>query len=108
MAIERKCENCFFKDFYGDKETWTCRHCISNGINNDYDINCKHDFFKPAEKAIRQDEREKIINFIEKDNKKFNAIFNRQRYANIEFMRNNKQAIKDYIHLLVWKLKKEK
>lgn len=61
MSIERKCENCFFKDFYGDEESWTCKHCKFNGIDNDYDTNCKYDYFKPNEKAIREDERNKAL-----------------------------------------------
>lgn len=67
MAIDRKCENCFFKDFFGDEETWTCKHCDTN--------NSKYDFFKPNEKAIRKDERNKILETISKVCTRENAKF---------------------------------
>ena len=60
MSIKKCCDNCNAE--YNDYEY--CPKCKFNEfkINEDYNF----DLFTPNEKAVRKDEREKIINKLEK------------------------------------------
>ncbi len=64
MSIEKKCENCANYQIIDDDEYYcNClggthykRPCVENNLM----------FFRPSEKAIREDEREKMIEKIKK------------------------------------------
>ena len=68
MSIERKCENCNAE--YNDFEY--CHKCKYNAfkINEDYNF----DLFTPNEKAVRQDERNKIITLLKSDLENYDGL----------------------------------
>lgn len=98
MSIERKCENCFYKEFYNDMESWTCRHCNENNKNR---------FFTPNEKAIRKEERSKIITLLKSDLENFNGLADEcvVRKDIHELLENN--AVRKYIESTIEILEKE-
>ncbi len=95
-SILNTCNNCFWKEFFNGNETWTCRHC-DNTSDSD-----RKNYFKPSEKAIREDERNKILTLLNSDLETLDL----SECDNI--LLNENSAVANYIKSVKELLEKEK